>query len=546
MKRIIPLILLLLFPNLFWSCAIGADPDNLEPEIITLEAEEITRNEATVSVRIETRGTGKLSNLCFFYGEGGNCNRQTENLPLGSEVVSFRLNNLKSGTTYSFFAQGNTSTATIKSQTLNFTTNPNEKPVITGATPLTSGPVAIIVEFEILEDGGDTVNAAGCDVTNTTTNKTERYLLSDEHITPGKKKILINGLSPLTNYNIVPFAANSIGEAKGETISFTTQNSVVIAYPGSLSEIFDNNEVTLESINISGKMNGDDFRFLRRMLKAPGLTGDNYMNSNLTSVNITDVEIVEGGATYDGSHFTENDIISSGLFSNCVGLQSISLPLTAIKLAKDAFIGCTKLRTLTIPANISELLPSSGCEALEKINVSEANINYISIEGVLFNNDASEILWFPLGKTGEYKLPSSVKAIGENAFRGTRITTLIIPDEIETISRGAFSGSLLTDITLSDLMTNISEGLFQDCQVLKRVRFGKSTEYISNYIFDGCNNLQDIYIGAVVPPIVSTYSFSNRQADIFATCTLHVPAGSKSRYANHTQWGKFKNIVEFN
>lgn len=47
----------------------GADsPSNLEPVITVMEATDITRNEATISARIEKHGTVDLSYIHFVYG----------------------------------------------------------------------------------------------------------------------------------------------------------------------------------------------------------------------------------------------------------------------------------------------------------------------------------------------------------------------------------------------------------------------------------------------------------------------------------------------
>ena len=132
--------------------------------------------------------------------------------------------------------------------------------------------------------------------------------------------------------------------------------------------------------------------------------------------------------------------------------------------------------------------------------------------------------------------------IKENAFRGTKITTLILPPGLKSIARGAFSESSLQEISMPALLTNISESMFQDCKNLNTVRFGSMTQFFGNYVFDGCP-LEDIYMESQLPPYISSDTFTNN-TDLFKTCTLHVPSASKKIYRNHQQWGKFDNIVE--
>ncbi len=218
--------------------------------------------------------------------------------------------------------------------------------------------------------------------------------------------------------------------------------------------------------------------------------------------------------------------------------------MSAIKLERDALARCAALRTLTVPAGIESLLPSVDCPLLEAIDVSPANQNYGSIDGVLFNSAGTEILWFPLGKTGDYRLPETVTAIGENAFYGTSITGLEIPASVTEISRGAFAGTSLETITLPDNLTNISEAMFQNCASLTTVKLGSGTAYIGNYAFDG-TSITDMYLSARTPPYTTADAFYNRSFPFPAECTLHVPVGCKTIYRNHRQWGKFKKFVEF-
>ena len=222
-------------------------------------------------------------------------------------------------------------------------------------------------------------------------------------------------------------------------------------------------------------MNGDDFRFLRLMLGAPLAVGAQSPISTIPEVDLSGVNIISGGGSFDGQRYLQDNVISTGLFADCKALKTIVLPASAISLERDALARCNALTSLTVPAAVQKLLPSAGCSSLESIDVSPANTAYASLDGVLFNSDVTEILWFPLGKTGEYVLPATVSVIGENAFYGTSITSLNIPPSVVKISRGAFAGSSLVDIILPDNLTNISEAMFQNCNSLTTVHLGRGT-----------------------------------------------------------------------
>lgn len=527
------------------GCQAQITPGNLEPTIEAMEATDITRTEATVSVHVYKRGTTDLTYLILRYGEAGNINREVQLSEPDKESHTYRLQELKPGTTYSWYVEGGTATATVRSATINFSTYPNERPTLSHLVALATGPVGIIGSFDITDDGDEPILEAGCEITNHTTHTTERIYLPSDHLTKGSHRIRIGALSLETNYTFTPFATNSIGETKGQSLDYTTRNSIVLEEAGTLSWLFEGStKVVFEQLTISGYMNGDDFRFLRVLLGVPSPSSDTPIESLVTEVDLSDAVVTEGGGSYDGSRFTSANEISTGLFADCIKLQSILLPITATVLARDAFARCTSLATLTIPAEIMSVLPSADCTALHTINVSEANRNFTATDGVLLNSDGSEILWFPMGKTGAYTLPETITAIGENAFSGTNITSLQIPPSVKSIGRGAFAGSSLNEIFLPDNITNISEGMFQNCTSLSIVRLGSGTEFIGNYVFDG-TNLKSLYIAASIPPFTTEDAFTDGTSTITQACTLYVPAGTKAVYRNHTKWGLFSNIEEF-
>lgn len=529
------------------GCTDSDKPDNLEPVIEILPATDITRSEAVVSGRVHKRGTTGLTSLAFYYApEAGS--GAYDFVPVevsGAETVSTLLTNLKPGTTYSCYLQGRTSTATLRSETITFSTQPNELPTLTRAEALSTGPTGIIVEFEITDDGGEALLGAGCEVADVSNGLSWRVNIVADGLTVGKHRLVLGNLTPLTQFTITPFAANSIGEATGPAIDFTTQNSIILKEAGALASVFEGTAVvSLRRLLISGYMNGDDFRFLRMLLGTPTLGGVPEIESSVSEIDLTDVRIVEGGGSYDGARFTDNDKVTTGLLADCPSLRVALLPSSATVLARDAVARCEALGELTIPAAVETLLPSAGCPSLRAIDVSAANINFAAVDGVVFNHQVRDIVWFPQGKTGGYTLPSTVTKISENAFMGTQISSLVIPPSVKTIARGAFAGSALTEITLPDNLANVSEGMFQGCASLATVRLGTGTTYVGNYAFDG-TALTHLYVGATEPPFAAGEAFFNRSLAMTEVCVLHVPSGSIKKYRNNSKWGLFDHIEEF-
>lgn len=526
------------------SCSEHTSPSILEPIITLSEATDISRTEATLIASVDRQGEAKLSFINLFYAaEGAEDLMKISGNPQFEEIP-FHLTGLKPGQNYIAYIEGGSQTATLKSNTVIFQTQPNELPRLTSPIPLSTGPLGIIVEFNIIEDGGESLTMAGCEIKASGLSESRRYYLPESDLTTGEHQLNITGLAPQTSYVITPFAANSIGETHGEPLEYTTKGSIVLQYPGCLSMLFENGSICdLESLAISGYMNGDDFRTLRIMLGAPSETGENLSGINVSDIDLSDAIITEGGGSYDGSRFTMADQLTAGIFSDCSRLRNIILPSTAFCLHRNAFARCTALNAITISAGIEELLPSSECPSLTEIMVSKANRRFSAVDGVLFNYDVSEILWFPCGKKGDYRLPSSITSIRENSFAQTSITKLVIPATVTSISRGAFAGSALAEIILPDNITNISEGMFQNCSDLKSVSLGSGTEFIGNFVFDG-TAISSIYLKADIPPYAAKDAFINGTSTIFEECTLFIPAGKKKIYRNHNVWGNFTHIEE--
>ncbi len=527
------------------GCSEGTHPGMLEPIIRLSEATDISRTEASLTATIDMQGSSKMTYLILFYLEIGTEAPQKINGNPTLDEVEFHLANLKPGCQYTCHLEGGTETATISSNTIYFTTIPNELPKLSDISLLSTGPTCIIVEYSIIEDGGEPLLKAGCEIRSNGSNEGRQIYLQDENLKEGTWQISISGLTPQSTYIITPFAANSVGEAHGASLEYTTKNSIVLQQPGQLATLLAGSpDIDINPLTISGPMDGDDFRTLRSILGAPYISEVNPFGLKTGEIDLTDVVISEGGGSYDGSHFTVANEVSTDMFADCKLLRSILLPNSATRLARNAFARCSALESIIISAGIEQIIPSSDCDALERIEVSKANSIYSSIDGVLFNHAGTEIIWFPCGKTGEYQLPPTLTAIGENAFSGTSITTLIIPSSVTTISRGAFYGSSLQEISLPDNLTNISEGMFQDCSSLTTVRLGKETEYIGNFAFDG-TDMADLYVPATIPPVAAPDAFVNAKRPMAENCILHVPAGTKKIYRNHQRWGTFDQIEEY-
>lgn len=524
----------------FAACGEDNVPVNLEPRLSVSGATDITRTEATLRGTVVLQGNTDMPGLRFVYGEDAGETTQVEALADNGSVSS-RITGLTPGTQYTFYLQAYNDRTTVNSGTMTFTTIPNDKPTIGELTILSHGPASAIVCYTITDDGGEEITETGCYVTCVSDSETYKVVATLAGI-DGTYKIRIGELRQNTAYELKAFASNKEGETIGEALSFTTGNAVTLTEPGMLRSLMGDNLYAYRSLSFAGPMNGDDLACLRNMA---GIDMDgSATQGQLAHIDMADVSIVAGGGSYGESRYTEDNVIGYGLFAGCSKLESIVMPDNVTVIERDALRDCASLTSLTIPASVEEVTPSSGCVALAEIQVSPANSHYRSEGGVLFNADATGLVWFPMGKEGDYTLPATITSIDDYAFTGCKITSLILPDELTDIGQSAFYGCELEEVHMPDKLRQIPVGVFQGCQRLSTVYLGTGTELVSDYAFDGCPLLH-LYLSASYPPVCCPDAFGHSAAEIFSTCVLHVPSNRLAMYKQDSEWGQFKNIVGF-
>lgn len=524
----------------FAACGEDNVPVNLEPRLSVSGATDITRTEATLRGTVVLQGNTDMPGLRFVYGEDAGEATQVEALADNGSVSS-RITGLTPGTQYTFYLQAYNDRTTVNSGTMTFTTIPNDKPTIGELTILSHGPASAIVRYTITDDGGEEITETGCYVTCVSDSETYKVVATLAGI-DGTYKIRIGELRQNTAYELKAFASNKEGETIGEALSFTTGNAVTLTEPGMLRSLMGDNLYAYRSLSFAGPMNGDDLACLRNMA---GIDMDgSATQGQLAHIDMADVSIVAGGGSYAESRYTEDNVIGYGMFAGCSKLESIVMPDNVTVIERDALRDCASLTSLTIPASVEEITPSSGCAALAEIQVSPANSHYRSDGGALFNADATALVWFPMGKEGDYTLPITVMSIDDYAFTGCKITSLTLPDELTDIGQSAFYGCELEEIHMPDKLRQIPVGVFQDCRRLSTVYLGTGTELVSDYAFDGCPLLH-LYLSASYPPVCRPDAFGRSSDEIFSTCVLHVPSNRLAMYKQDSEWGQFKNIVGF-
>lgn len=173
--------------------------------------------------------------------------------------------------------------------------------------------------------------------------------------------------------------------------------------------------ITLATVNISGSaFNGCTALKYLRIINL-GWSDRFYMPSDSELYNKSETELVRIMPACSGTEYT--------------------VPDTTEKIGDCAFNSCT-FEKITLGANVSEIGSDvfENCDFLLNIEVSAANKNYKSIDGVLYSKDGKTLIAYPGGRNNKsLKIPEGVKAIGSDALSNGTVTEVYFPSSVTEI-----------------------------------------------------------------------------------------------------------------
>jgi hypothetical protein len=240
---------------------------------------------------------------------------------------------------------------------------------------------------------------------------------------------------------------------------------------------------------------------------------------------ITSVVISEGIASIGNQAFKEcenltsltlpNSLASIGdeSFRQCSNLSSIAIPDGVTSIGDAAFFGCySKMTSVTLGKNVKNLSiwAFTTCLSLVAFTVSAENEHYVTENGVLFNKSKTTLAICPGGKAGSYTIPSTVTAIGDDAFNGCyKLTAVTIPNSVTGIGVRAFQYCIkLTSINIPNNVVTIGEDAFRLCENLTSVNMGNGVVTLGNNAFRDCEKLVTVTLSNSLTSI-GDYTFQN-------------------------------------
>ncbi len=264
------------------------------------------------------------------------------------------------------------------------------------------------------------------------------------------------------------------------------------------------------------------------------IAGDAFEYSTVGELHIPDIEtwfnIRRGGSNatpraqkliIDGQETAAITIPSSVTeipdyaFARMESLTSVTLHDGVTKIGDGAFLSCENLTGITIPSGVTKIGTNAfgNCYKLASINVSEANPNYASENGILYNKAKNHIVTVPTGLTGAVVLPNSLTSIEYFAFYNCYgITSIEIPAGVTSINAYWLNGcTALASISVGANNPNYSsqDGILYNKDKTKivcippsvtgAITIPDSLTSIDSGTFGNCTKLTSITVGANNP-----------------------------------------------
>ncbi len=219
----------------------------------------------------------------------------------------------------------------------------------------------------------------------------------------------------------------------------TKQITIKLEKAGTLPDrIGSSKKYKITNLKIIGEINGTDLRMIREM--AGSNSNGNSTDGKLSVLDLSEAKIVKGGDCYlnNGYDYTSNDVIGSRAFLGCSGLTSLTLPADITSIGDEAFQGCSGLTSIYVYA---EKVPKIDSNAFKGVDAKKCT------------------LYVPMGTRYDY-CASDFGDYFENIveFEATGIDKTTTSTDVEEVVRYSVNGQRLSAPTKGLNIVKYSDG----------------------------------------------------------------------------------------
>lgn len=164
------------------------------------------------------------------------------------------------------------------------------------------------------------------------------------------------------------------------------------------------------------------------------------------------------------------------LFTECVYLDSMSIDTLILDNSEKTM----SRDTASFPEYVTKL-------DVKQFEVSEDNVFYKTVDGILYSKDGRVLYKCPNNMTGNIVIPETVSKIAKYAFLWCGIQSVKLPKSLRCIEENAFcSCSSLEKVQIEDGIEYLSTRCFNDCKKLENIDIPGSVKIIHEGSFYSC------------------------------------------------------------
>lgn len=267
------------------------------------------------------------------------------------------------------------------------------------------------------------------------------------------------------------------------------------------------------------------------------------------------------------STLTELGAIS---FLQCTSLERIDIPDSITEIPYGAFAECSSLKEIN--ANNIQIINKYGFERIgaesftigktvttivsgafldsnvKNFYVEEGNTVFTARDGILFADGGKTLVLYPSVRTdSSYTVPSDVTHIYDTAFAYNTNLKSIDLANVKSLGESAFQGCGLETVVLPDSITSVGYFTFYGCENLVSVKFGKGLKKTSYEMFEKCTALKNIDFGGVEVLDARTFAYCSALETVTLSETVKVIDNGcfGECYALHTVTTKNLSVIPF-
>ena len=169
-------------------------------------------------------------------------------------------------------------------------------------------------------------------------------------------------------------------------------------------------------------------------------------------------------------------------FFLCEKLEKADVPNSVEFVGESAFSRCYNLKEAHLPEKLTVIPPGlfEYGYKLEKVNIP-STVTSIGKSACRYCR-----------KMNDLRLPEGLVEIGDEAFNGWEMTSLVIPNSVTTIGRQAFDGCTeLKSLVLGNSVSKIGQNAFYYNRELREIDIlSEDYYYVTTYQFKSCNAVE--------------------------------------------------------